>query len=83
MPIKFLLFAGETCYPDGGWSDFVGAFDDEQAAIAEGRRLMSNVAGYRNWFHVVRTDLASYEIVYDGLMLADGSISSPDKLNSD
>lgn len=28
---RFLLFAFDTYYPSGGWSDFVGAFDTIEA----------------------------------------------------
>lgn len=32
--MKYLLFAGDTYYPSGGWDDFVGAFDSIDAAKA-------------------------------------------------
>jgi hypothetical protein len=33
---RFVLFAGETYYPSGGWGDFNGSFDTiEEARAAE------------------------------------------------
>jgi hypothetical protein len=32
---QFLLFAGSTYYPLGGWIDFRGAFDTKEEAISE------------------------------------------------
>lgn len=30
----FLLFAGESCYPAGGWFDFEGEYDSVEEALA-------------------------------------------------
>ncbi len=27
---RFLLFAGSSYYPDGGWGDFIGHYDTEE-----------------------------------------------------
>ena len=30
---RYLLFAGDTYYPAGGWRDFLGHFDTEEEAL--------------------------------------------------
>ena len=48
---RFLVFAGECYYPQGGWDDFKGSYEHELEAkqTAEG-----HAQGYR-WAHVVDT----------------------------
>ena len=55
---RYLVFAGDTCYPAGGWGDFVGTFDlfDEANAV-----LAKNEEKGR-WAHIV--DLAYLEIAH-------------------
>lgn len=36
----YLVFAGKHYYPQGGWSDFRGAFDDLESASTEAARLV-------------------------------------------
>jgi hypothetical protein len=33
-PKRFVLFAGSTYYPGGGWADFVASFDSAEEARA-------------------------------------------------
>ncbi len=47
---RYLLFAGDTYYPSGGWQDFIGSFDTKEGADAQGRIELSN--GH-NWYHVI------------------------------
>lgn len=43
---KFLLFAGETYYPLGGWEDLRGDFD----SIEDARDKLS---GHDDWYQIV------------------------------
>jgi hypothetical protein len=57
---RYALFAGEDHYPKGGWMDFVGAFDDVEAAVA----AFLDPDDDNEWFNVV--DLTTGKIVaYD------------------
>jgi hypothetical protein len=59
MMKRFLLFAGSTYYPAGGWKDFKGRFGTLEEAIAW---VADNaVAGCYEWWHVA--DAATHEIV--------------------
>lgn len=51
---RYLLFAGESYYPVGGWKDFVDSYDTIEEAVSYGR-----AAG--DWWHVV--DSATGKIV--------------------
>jgi hypothetical protein len=31
---RFIVFAGEGCYPGGGWHDYQGSFDTQKEAIS-------------------------------------------------
>ena len=35
---RFLVFEGTDYYPSGGWNDFVGSFDDPEAALVVARK---------------------------------------------
>lgn len=37
---RYLVFAGKSYYPSGGWSDFRSSFDDLESATAEAARLV-------------------------------------------
>jgi hypothetical protein len=56
---QYLLFAGMTYYPSGGWKDYVESFDSIEEAEARYRADYEDE--YYNWYHVV--DLHTYEIV--------------------
>lgn len=58
---RFLVFAGDTYYPMGGWSDFKGSFDSIDAAKD---MLLSDAAQRRgfDWVEIVDTD--TEEIVW-------------------
>jgi hypothetical protein len=45
---QFLLFAGDTYYPGGGWDDFVGDFETVEAA-------RNAAASCRDWWQVIDT----------------------------
>lgn len=55
---RYLVFAGDFYYPDGGWSDFAGIRDD----VADAACLGKSTNG--DWWHVV--DLESMTIVESG-----------------
>jgi hypothetical protein len=44
----FLLFAGSTYYPSGGWHDYRGCFNSQEAAVAAAKADPSF-----DWWHVV------------------------------
>ena len=46
----FLLFAGETYYPSGGWEDFIEAFDTLEAAEARGQK---QIEGEDDWWNII------------------------------
>jgi hypothetical protein len=50
---RYLLFAGATYYPGGGWDDFVGHFDDVEDARRKGNELCNQEWYY--WFQIVDT----------------------------
>ena len=43
----FLLFAGQTYYPWGGFNDFIGSFDSPFLA-------MKAIPKYSDWWHIVK-----------------------------
>lgn len=47
---RYLLFAGDTYYPSGGWSDFVKDYDTEEEADADG---LSKYGRDHQWYEVV------------------------------
>lgn len=53
----FLLFAGETYYPLGGWEDYRGVYGSLDLA----RDAASKLEGY-DWWHIV--DASKGRIVY-------------------
>jgi hypothetical protein len=46
---KYLIFCGDSYYPQGGWADFAGAFDDLEEAKSAASELCFD------WGHVVCT----------------------------
>lgn len=44
---RYLVFSGDTYYPAGGWNDFRGDFDTEEAALAAVDRKRFD------WWHVI------------------------------
>ena len=44
---RFLLFAGDTYYPCGGWHDFIGSYDSYEEAAANGD------IDRNDWWHVI------------------------------
>lgn len=59
-PARFLAFAGSDYYPNGGWSDLLGAFATADEAAAACRAELAE-SGRRDWWHVV--DLQTMAIV--------------------
>ena len=55
-PPRFIAFAGDDYYPQGGWNDFLGGFDSIQDAVEELARMQSV-----DWWHVV--DVSTGKIV--------------------
>ena len=48
---RYLVFAGSTYYPAGGWNDFCGSFDSELDALDYIARKDSDC----EWWHIVDT----------------------------
>ena len=69
---RFLLFAGDSYYPSGGWNDFIGYFPSVEAAKEGALRLgIDSVYIYNfEWAHIVNglTD----EIELEGSRLISG-----------
>lgn len=53
-PKRFVLFAGSTYYPSGGWDDYAGSADTLQDALEVGEKIDED------WWHVV--DLETGEV---------------------
>jgi len=47
---RFLLFYGQNYYPDGGWRDYIGAYDSLEEAQ---RRLIGSY--HYDWHQIVDT----------------------------
>ena len=57
---RYLVFAGDTYYPRGGWNDLKGSYDE--LTEAEERAINCMKDGF-NWGHIV--DSTSGSIVKD------------------
>jgi hypothetical protein len=60
---RFLVFAGDMYYPDGGWNDFRGAYDtlkEAKARVDEIKHNEETCSGY-DWAHIA--DTATGEIL--------------------
>lgn len=64
---RFILFAGNDYYPDGGMEDFYGLFDTVDDAIDFVKKDIGDVfhCGYNHgaWFHIV--DRETLSVVFD------------------
>lgn len=60
---KFLVFAGETYYPSGGWEDYCGEFDNLSDAIAHAESLGPSSDYPYRWAHVA--DVSHGKIVFE------------------
>ena len=57
---QFLVFAGLDYYPEGGWSDFIGAYDTLDEAKANCPEIDPFTI---DWNQIV--DLNTHKIVYE------------------
>lgn len=58
---RYIIFAGDRYYPNGGWEDYVGTaaeLIDAYRMLADRRRSSTD------WWHIV--DMATLEIVATG-----------------
>ena len=55
----YLVFAGSTYYPSGGWADYKGKFDTEKEALMWIARNANDKM--LDWWHIVA--LPKYEII--------------------
>lgn len=51
---RFLVFAGDTSYPSGGWKDFVGSFDTEVDAY----KALATIN--KDWCHLIDSSTGAY-----------------------
>ena len=64
---RYLLFAGDTYYPGGGWQDYKGRFKSRTEALraaAGGTRNTDLVTGSWDWWQIV--DQETGKIVEEG-----------------
>lgn len=54
---RYLLFAGATFYPSGGFADFAGDFDTVEEALL---KVAGDRGEYFDWHHVVDTETWKY-----------------------
>lgn len=68
---RFLLFAGDTYYPIGGWDDHVESFDNIEEAVARASEMLASTDAPKtsrwwnynhDWAHVV--DLEAGAVVW-------------------
>jgi len=64
---RFLVFAGDNYYPEGGWGDFRGAYATKENALA------AALAAAVDWAHVA--DIGTGEIV---ITLRDQKVVAPE-----
>ena len=50
---RFLVFAGDNYYPNGGWHDFSESFDDMNTAVEFARNVRT---GNYDWSHVLDSE---------------------------
>ena len=55
---RYLLFAGDYHYPNGGWSDFVDSFDSVEEA--QDHLNHSKDSYLVDWAHVVDTETMEF-----------------------
>jgi hypothetical protein len=53
---RYLVFAGDTYYPRGGWNDLKGSYDELTEAE---ERAINCVKGGCDWGHIVDTQCGS------------------------
>lgn len=46
---RYLLFAGDTYYPSGGWYDFIGSY----STVGEAQAQAQSDERHYDWAHVV------------------------------
>lgn len=67
MQKRFILFAGDHYYPEGGWDDFQGFFDTAEEAFAKAKEKIifeDNSGSYSfDWYNVV--DALTWEVVIE------------------
>ncbi len=56
---KYLVFAGSTYYPMGGWNDFRTSFH----SIDEAKNYLLDTQKQYDWYHII--DSETYRIVYE------------------
>lgn len=49
---RYLLFAGDTYYPAGGWDDFIDSFDSFEAAREDPKLVERSKYG---WWQIIDT----------------------------
>lgn len=57
--LRYLVFAGQSFYADGGWLDFIGSQSSLADAEATGERVCDGKPFSPDWWHVVDTETAA------------------------
>lgn len=60
---RYILFAGDEFYPNGGMGDFVEDFDNKSNALDLIERLKKDFGDWFDWFHVYDTE--KMKMVFD------------------
>lgn len=50
---RYLVFAGDVYYPEGGWKDFQGSYDTREEAFLN----CPNKESWDGWGHVVDSEV--------------------------
>ena len=55
---KYLLFAGEDYYPEGGWNDFITDSDNIYSLVSDAKTLLKPSEKYvhYDWYHILSPD---------------------------
>lgn len=53
MEDKYLLFAGQRFYPQGGFHDFLGEFDSIDQAKIHAQNICGEENWYEAWAHII------------------------------
>jgi hypothetical protein len=50
---RYIVFAGLTYYPSGGWKDFVSEHDTKEEAIASAKKALDIDQGGFDWAQIL------------------------------
>lgn len=50
---SYFLFAGDRYYPNGGWEDYRGSFETENAALESAKEHFRKEFTFEGWWSIV------------------------------